>query len=216
MVTNATHHTIISHFGLYYHNYDVDKQTTKYSLRFIIDFCYTLTGFESLLFNSLAPGNTYMLKCTWSLLVRVKTFTRANVESLSSGPSEANFSQIITEIPWWRHQMETFSALLALCVGNSPVPVNSPHKGQWRGALMFCLIRAWINSWVNNCEAGDLGPYLAHYDVIVMQLFSFQGNAFGSFVCNMSAIFSESQCGNANNEKRRPMIDNIYNTMLCH
>ena len=25
-------------------------------------------------------------------------------------------------IPWWRHQMETFSALLALCAGNSPVP----------------------------------------------------------------------------------------------
>ena len=25
-------------------------------------------------------------------------------------------------ITWWRHQMETFSALLALCAGNSPVP----------------------------------------------------------------------------------------------
>ena len=25
---------------------------------------------------------------------------------------------------WWRHQMETFSALLALCAWNSPVPVN--------------------------------------------------------------------------------------------
>ena len=24
--------------------------------------------------------------------------------------------------PWWRHQMETFSALLAICAGNSPVP----------------------------------------------------------------------------------------------
>ena len=42
---------------------------------------------------------------------------------------------------WWRHQMETFSALLALCAGNSPVPVNSPHKGQWRGALMFFDLR---------------------------------------------------------------------------
>ena len=31
-------------------------------------------------------------------------------------------------LPWWRHQMETFSALLALCAGNSPVPVTSPHK----------------------------------------------------------------------------------------
>ena len=29
---------------------------------------------------------------------------------------------------WWRHQMETFSALLALCAGNSPVPVNSPAQ----------------------------------------------------------------------------------------
>ena len=29
-------------------------------------------------------------------------------------------------------------------------PVNSPHKGQRRGALMFSLIWAWINGWVNN------------------------------------------------------------------
>ena len=71
-------------------------------------------------------------------------------------------------ISWWRHQMETFSALLALCAGNSPVPVNSPHKGQWRGSLMFSLICAWINGWVNNREAGDLRRNHAHYDVNVM------------------------------------------------
>ena len=34
-------------------------------------------------------------------------------------------------------------------------PVNSPHKGQWRGALMFSLICVWINGWVNNRETGD-------------------------------------------------------------
>ena len=45
-------------------------------------------------------------------------------------------------------------------------PVNSPHKGQWRGALMFSLICVWINGWVNNREAGDLRRYRAHYDVI--------------------------------------------------
>ena len=61
---------------------------------------------------------------------------------------------------WWRHQMETFSALLALCAGNSPV--NSPHKGQWCRALMFSLICTWINAWVNNHDSGD------RYDVIVM------------------------------------------------
>ena len=31
-------------------------------------------------------------------------------------------------------------------------PVNSPHKGQWRGAQIFSLICAWINGWVNNRE----------------------------------------------------------------
>ena len=47
-------------------------------------------------------------------------------------------------------------------------PVNSPHKGQWHGALMFSLIFAWINRWVNNGEAGDLRRHRAHYDVRVM------------------------------------------------
>ena len=47
-------------------------------------------------------------------------------------------------------------------------PVNSPHKGQRRGALMFSLICVWINGWENNREAGDLRRYRAHFDVIVM------------------------------------------------
>ena len=47
-------------------------------------------------------------------------------------------------------------------------PVNSPHKGQWRGALIFALICVWINGWVNTREAGDLRRYRAHYDVNVM------------------------------------------------
>ena len=47
-------------------------------------------------------------------------------------------------------------------------PVNSLHKDQWRGALMFSLICARIKGWVNNCEAGDLRRHLAHYGVTVM------------------------------------------------
>ena len=71
---------------------------------------------------------------------------------------------------WWRHKMETFSTLLAICAGGiHRSPVNSPHKGHWRGALMFSLICVWINGWVNNGEAGDLRCYRAHYDVIVIQ-----------------------------------------------
>ena len=52
-------------------------------------------------------------------------------------------------------------------------PVNSQHKGQWREALMFSLICAWINGWVNNREPGDLRRHRLHYDVTVM----------GKFVC---------------------------------
>ena len=53
-------------------------------------------------------------------------------------------------------------------------PVNSPHKGQWRGALVFSLICARINDWVNKREYGDLRRYRVHYDVIVIKITSFK------------------------------------------
>ena len=43
-----------------------------------------------------------------------------------------------------------------------------PHKGQWRGALIFSLICAWINGLVSNHEAGDLRWHRAQFDVTVM------------------------------------------------
>ena len=65
---------------------------------------------------------------------------------------------------WWCHQI--FSALLALCAGNSPV--NFPHKGQWHGALVFSFICVWTNGWVHDRDADDLRCYGAHYDVTIM------------------------------------------------
>ena len=73
-------------------------------------------------------------------------------------------------ISWWRHQMETLSALLAISAGNSPVTGEFPQKRRWRGALVLSFIFAWINAWVNNCETGDLRRHRAHYDAIVMIL----------------------------------------------
>ena len=61
-------------------------------------------------------------------------------------------------------------------------PVNSSHKGQWRGDLMFSLICLWINGWVNNREAGDLRRYRAHYDVIVMTMVGLKEH-FSPSVC---------------------------------
>ena len=85
---------------------------------------------------------------------------------------------------WWRRQMEIFSELLALCAGNSQWPVNSPHKGQWRRALMFSLICPWINGWVNNREAGDMRWHRVHYDVIVMINFWISYRAQQQVPCN--------------------------------
>ena len=48
--------------------------------------------------------------------------------------------------------------------------MNSPHKGQWCGALMFSLICVWINGWVNNREAGDLRRHRGHYDDVNVML----------------------------------------------
>ena len=66
-------------------------------------------------------------------------------------------------------QMESFSTSLAFVRGIHRSPVNSPHKGQWRGAVMFSLICAWMNGWVSNREAVDLRRHRVHYDFTHMQ-----------------------------------------------
>ena len=68
------------------------------------------------------------------------------------------------EVIKWKH----FPRYLPFVRGIHRSSVNSPHKDQWRGALIFPLICAWIPGWVNNREAGDLRRHRAHYDVIVM------------------------------------------------
>ena len=50
--------------------------------------------------------------------------------------------------------------------------VNSPHKGQWHRSLMFSLICAWTNAWVNNWDSIDWRCHCTHYDIIVMTIFN--------------------------------------------
>ena len=64
----------------------------------------------------------------------------------------------------WKH----FPLYCPFVQGNHRSLLNSPHIGQWCGALMFSLICTWINGWANNHEAGDLRHHHAHYDVTVM------------------------------------------------
>ena len=75
-----------------------------------------------------------------------------------------NETSVHDDVIKWKH----FPRNWPFVPGIHRSPVSSPHKGQWRGALMFSLICVWINDWINNREAGDLRRYRAHYDVIVM------------------------------------------------
>ena len=64
--------------------------------------------------------------------------------------------------------METFSALLAICAGNSPVAGEFPaQRSVMRSFDVFFDLRC-INGLVNNGKAGDLRRHHVHYDATVM------------------------------------------------
>ena len=77
---------------------------------------------------------------------------------------------VLIELLWWRHQMETFSALLAIYAGNSPVPGELPaQRPVTRSFHVFFDLR--LNKSLSKQSWGWwLRRYCAHYDVIVMQL----------------------------------------------
>ena len=93
-----------------------------------------------------------ILPFSWVQLVQIMVWHRAGANPFHD------------DVIKWKH----FPRYWPFVRGIHRSPVNSPHKGQWRGALMFSLICAWINTWVNNREAGDLRRYRNHYDVTVM------------------------------------------------
>ena len=99
---------------------------------------------------------------------------------------------------WWREHDDVikwkhFPRYWPFVRGIHRSPVNSAHKGQWRGALMFTLICARINGWVNNRKAGDLRRLRAHYDVIVMRRVKIYSCKFGC----LGARISSTLCKNS-------------------
>ena len=83
---------------------------------------------------------------------------------LPTWPHLGNFEGTHDDVIKWKH----FLCYWPFVRGTHRSPVNSPHKGQWRGALMFSFICARINSWASNGGAGDLRRRRAHYDVIMV------------------------------------------------
>ena len=125
------------HFTLSHHKMDFPGQHTQKKSRKI------KSKFEWLSI----PKYIYRDSSTFFVLVRL----------FFSSYYQPHFRQYCPMKPWWCHQMETFSALLACCEGNPPVTGGfpsqrlvtrsfdvffdlRPHNGQWRKALTFSLI----------------------------------------------------------------------------
>ena len=108
------------------------------------------------------------IRFTWNAWLKqrqhILNITAFTALIMQDNQSLTTFSPTHDDVIKWKH----FPRYWPLVRGIHRLTVNSPHKGQWRGALMFSLICAWINGWVNNHEAGDLRRHHAHYDVTVM------------------------------------------------
>ena len=78
---------------------------------------------------------------------------------------------MIQSTTWWRHQMETFSALLAICAGNSPAPGEFPaQRPVTRSFDVFFDLH--LNKRLRKQSWGWWFEMLhyAHYDVTVMTI----------------------------------------------
>ena len=92
------------------------------------------------------------------------TATYCNVDFRGMLPLCVPYLHSYDDVIKWKH----FPRYWPFVWGIHRSRVNSPFKGKWRGALIFSLICAWINGWVNNLKTGDFRRHRAHCDVTVM------------------------------------------------
>ena len=150
----------------------------------------------------------YVLKvCPMVLIVRQELLKISSFDTLSSPDKKK--SDESHSCCHWLHKALVWNTCSSYeirtkfwcntLVWNSPV--NSPHKGQWRGALMLFLIWAWINGWLNDREADDLRRHCVHYDIIVM---------------NIAVIVWDSGVGIFSKQNIKDFIDLISVDNGCH
>ena len=89
-----------------------------------------------------------MARLTWNNWIYRNIYTSI----LDNQNQDRRLMIIHDEVIKWKHFLRYWSFVR----GIHRSPVNSPHKGPWRWALIFSLICAWISSWADNRESGDL------------------------------------------------------------
>ena len=98
-----------------------------------------------------------------------------------------------TILPWRRHQMETFSTLLAICAGNSPVPGEFPaQRPVTRSFDVFFdlplnkrLSKQWWGRWFEMQSR----PLWRHCNADNLSMLSWHGNGFFVWRESTSDIF---------------------------
>ena len=80
--------------------------------------------YYSIMNNQMDPG---FRKCLFNICYYISNLFTYIEQSFSWFGRSSGISEPV-RLEWWRHQMETFSALLAICVGNSPVPGEYPAQ----------------------------------------------------------------------------------------
>ena len=103
--------------------------------------------------------------CCWPIRSQIWNFMLINIGfnmeiSLWYRPGKNGWRDDVIK---WNH-LPRYWPFVREFTGHRWIPLT-----KWRGALMFSLICAWINGWVNNREAGDLRRHCAPYDVTVMR-----------------------------------------------
>ena len=111
-----------------------------------------------------------MSECSQHIILSYKYSTSCfinSIEYVTTGIQQMNGSEKyigwLYDVIKWKH----FPRYWPFMGGIQRWPVNSSHKGQWRGALMFSLIYAWTKGWVNNRDAGGLRGNCAYHDVTI-------------------------------------------------
>ena len=123
--------------------------------------------------RSMSPSACFRSSATSRSRPYKQAHERAHRPTTSQWPTWNRIKlEVSLGVTGWRHQMETFSVLLALSAGNSPVTGDFLlHRPVTRS---FDVFFDWMNGWVNNCEAGDLRRHRARYYVTVMRRIKLQ------------------------------------------
>ena len=126
-----------------------------------------------------------MSPTTWRSLGQTRPMPYLMMTWLLTSSGVALYNYLHDNVIIWKH----FPRNRPFVQGIHRSPVNSPHKGQWRGALMFSFTCAWAYSWVNNEDAGYLRRHCSHYDAIVMYTFlSFMGLLLMTYIFSLLKI----------------------------